>query len=62
MVIMVVKLHSEGENDKGNLEVKDTMESRKRKLNKTDIDEEAEEVEEEEEGKEHKTEKCELIR
>eukprot|EP00090_Calanus_glacialis_P040707 TRINITY_DN7113_c0_g1_i2.p2 TRINITY_DN7113_c0_g1~~TRINITY_DN7113_c0_g1_i2.p2 ORF type:complete len:113 (-),score=56.70 TRINITY_DN7113_c0_g1_i2:122-427(-) len=61
---MVVKLAREGENDEENLEVKDMMESRKRKLNETDIDEEAAEVEEEEEeeGKEHKTEKCELIR
>eukprot|EP00090_Calanus_glacialis_P040709 TRINITY_DN7113_c0_g1_i4.p2 TRINITY_DN7113_c0_g1~~TRINITY_DN7113_c0_g1_i4.p2 ORF type:complete len:112 (-),score=50.79 TRINITY_DN7113_c0_g1_i4:122-424(-) len=60
---MVVKLAREGENDEENLEVKDMMESRKRKLNEmTDMVEESTYVEEEEEGKENLTEKCELLR
>ena len=61
MIIMFVKLAREGENDEENLEVKDMMESRKRKLNEiTDTVEEIKDLEEE--GKEHKTEKWELLR
>ena len=61
MIIMVVMLAREGKKDEGNLEVKDMMESRKRKLNEiTDTVEEIKDLEEE--GKEHKTGKWELLR
>ena len=63
MIIMVVKLDKNVKKDEENLEVKDMMESRKRKLNEmTDMVEESTYVEEEEEGKENLTEKCELLR
>ena len=63
MIIMVVKLDKNVKKDEDNLEVKDMMESRKRKLNEmTDMVEESTYVEEEEEGKEYQTEKCELLR
>ena len=63
MIIMVVKLDREVKKYEGNLEVKDMMESRKRKLNEMpDMVEESTYVEEEEGGKEYQTEKCELLR